>query len=232
MLKTKEWTLSCRRLMGLALVAGAVTLASFGAHATSLVEARVPAMAARSERVVLARVLGVRSERVETTRAQGVVVKGARVVTTTELEVVRTLKGSASPSTVTLTELGGTAGEGTQRITQTIHGMPTWRVGEEVVVFLERTDTGRLVVSSLSRGKYTVERRADGQVIASRAADDLFVIGRHRKPDRYFLGAPESDERMTLSQLEDLVAGRAPRPLSPKVLRGPRVLTLPTGGAQ
>jgi len=228
----KPWTLSCRSLMGAALVAGVMTLTSAGARATSLVEARVPEMAARSERVVLARVAGVRSARVDTTREQGVVVKGARVVTTTELHVVRTLKGAESPSEVTLTSLGGTAGEGAQRITQTIHGMPIWRVGEEVVVFLERTDTGRLVVSSLSRGKYTVERRADGQVLVSRASDDLFVVGRHRKPDRYFLGAPESDERMTLSQLEDLIAGRAPRPSSPKVLRGPRVLTLPAGGAQ
>ncbi len=65
----------------------------------------------------------------------------------------------------------------------------------------------------------------------SRAADDLFVVGRHRKPDRFFLGAPESDERMTLSQLEDLVAGRAPRPVAPQVLRGPRVLPS-TGGAR
>lgn len=232
MLKTKRWTLSCRALVGAALVAGAVTLAGAGAHATSLLEARVPEMAARSERVVLARVVSVRSDKVDTTRERGVVVKGARVVTTTELQVIRTLKGAETPTVVTLAELGGTAGEGTQRITQTIHGMPSWRAGEEVVVFLERTDTGRLVVSSLSRGKYTVERRADGQVIVTRAADDLFVVGRHRKPDRYFLGAPASDERMTLSQLEDLVAGRTPRPAPPKVLRGPRVLTLPAGGGR
>ena len=232
MLKTKEWTLSWRRLMGATLVVGAVTLSSVGAHATSLLEVRVPAMAARSERVVLARVVSVRSDRVDTTREQGVVVKGARVVTTTVLEVVRTLKGAATPTTVTLAELGGTAGEGERRIAQTIHGMPVWRVGEEAVVFLERTDTGRLVVSSLSRGKYTVDRRADGQVIVSRAADDLFVVGRHRKPDRYFLGAPESDDRMTLDQLEDLVAGRTPRPVAPKVVRGAAMRTLPTGGAR
>ncbi len=231
MLKTKEWTLSWRRLMGAALVVGAVTLTSVGAHATSLLEMRVPEMAARSERVVLARVVSVRSDRVDTTREHGAVVKGARVLTTTVLEVVRTLKGAASPTTVTLAELGGSAGEGERRITQTIHGMPVWRVGEEAVVFLERADTGRLVVSSLSRGKYTVDRRADGQVIVSRAADDLFVVGRHRKPDRFFLGAPESDERMTLSQLEDLVAGRAPRPVAPQVLRGPRVLPS-AGGAR
>jgi hypothetical protein len=46
----------------------------------------------------------------------------------------------------------------------------------------------------------------DGTVVVERAHDDLHVVGRHRKPDRYFAGAPESDDRMTLSQLEDLVA--------------------------
>jgi len=88
------------------------------------------------------------------------------------------------------------------------------------------------VVSGLSRGKYTVDRRADGSVVVTRADDGLFIVGRHRKPDRYFLGAPESDDRMTLDQLEDLVAGRTPRPVAPKVVRGAAMRTLPTGGAR
>jgi hypothetical protein len=205
----------CRVALAVALTAS-VTVAAFPADvgATSVVEQRVPAMAASSERVVVARVLDVRVDRVVDPKA-----KGAQVVTKTTLEVLRALKGPAEPSRVELRELGGTAGEGSARLTQTIHGMPKWRAGEEVVVFLERTDTGRLVVAGLSRGKYTLERRIDGTVVVERARDDLYVVGRHRKPDRYFAGAPESDDRMTLSQLEDLIAGRRPGVEHPRVLR-------------
>ena len=205
----------CRAALVAALTASAAVLAvPAPVGATSIVEQRVPAMAASSERIVHARVLDVRVERVVDPKA-----KGAQVVTTTALEVLRALKGPAEPSRIELRELGGTAGEGSARITQTIHGMPKWRAGEEVVVFLERTDTGRLVVAGLSRGKYTVERRVDGTVVVERAHDDLHVVGRHRTPDRYFAGAPESDDRMTLSQLEDLVAGRRPGVERPRVLR-------------
>jgi hypothetical protein len=180
------------------------------AGATTVLDQSVSDLTASAERVVIARVNDVRSWM---DRARGV-----RISTAVSLEVVESLKGPAEPRLLELVQPGGTAGEGTERKTQHIPGSPAWREGETVVVFLEKTDTGRVVTSGLAMGKYTLTTASNGEVMARRDVSELHRLYTRRAPDRVLLGAAPSEDELPLSALRRLIKGE--RVVSfPKVLR-------------
>ncbi|MHC4090449.1 MAG: InlB B-repeat-containing protein, partial [Planctomycetota bacterium] len=101
-----------------------------------------------------------------------------RILTTVEIRVKRDFKGnvSADRAVLTLTELGGTVGETTMVVQHT----PFFVVGEEVLVFTEKTPDGRLIVLGRTQGKVTLANSRNqamraaspGTVAYNRGSDD------------------------------------------------------------
>ncbi len=139
-------------------------------------------------------------------RVQSVVISAApdderQVSTEVRLEVLRVLKGHPTGPTLTLTLPGGR----TQRWTLLIPGMPQFREGEEVVLFLERTSAG-LRPAGLALGTYRVRR--DGTT--ARAVRDLkgvAVVERTPQGLQYPDAGPVShaDDEMDLDVLVERV---------------------------
>lgn len=121
--------------------------------------------------------------------------------------------------TFTLTQLGGAVeGYGTQ-----VPGYARFVVGERVMLFLERTTTGRLVVTGLAQGKYTLtDDPKSGVTIAQRGLGGLHQIG--NAPDKVFANVPSNANRMTLGQLLGLVVDQQPPRLDKAVFNPPKVI--------
>jgi hypothetical protein len=75
--------------------------------------------------------------------------------TFTSFEVQDVWRGSA-PSRITVRLLGGRAGN----LTSSVSGVPRFRVGEEVVLFLERTPRGDFCIVSWEQGTFRIRRTA------------------------------------------------------------------------
>lgn len=80
--------------------------------------------------------------------------------TFTTFQVLETWKASSRqvPHQITVRLLGGTAGA----LTSHVSGIPRFRVGEEVVLFLERTGRGDFSVVSWQQGTFRVRRDTRG----------------------------------------------------------------------
>jgi len=75
------------------------------------------------------------------------------------LRVLQPVKGSKGATTITLRQLGGTVGT----IASVVPGMPSFRKGEEVVLFLTQKDAaGYPWVMGLQQGKYSIVTGKDG----------------------------------------------------------------------
>ncbi len=187
------------------------------AQAATVIRLQPGAMAERSELIFIGTVAAQRSALEETP---------GRVFTYTTFAVEQTVKGEKQ-STFTLRQLGGLVGEGTAQIGTVVPGYAEFAVGERVLVFLERTDTGRLVVTGLAQGKYSLQTDGkSGQVLAVRDLDGLHLVG--NAPQKVFAGVPQDLDRLLLPDLLAVVAGKRPAPLAPKVVRTPQV-SLPNG---
>lgn len=172
-------------------------------------------LAERSSRVFIGTVTAQRST-LET--------EPVRVWTETTFRVERVLKGPPTKRDYVHRQLGGTAGEGTQRYTQKIHGYPEFSVGERVLLFLEPVGEGptRLVVTGLAQGKFTLRTDAKtGETLALRDTGDLSFVGAPPVKPKTFAGAPNDPNRVPLPQLLDIIDGEKPRPVAPRVLRRP-----------
>lgn len=79
-----------------------------------------------------------------------------KIYTETRIDVEETYKGQPTAS-VNVVQLGGVV----DNVRVTVHGALHWRVGEEVVVFLDTSDGVRYQVNGFSQGKFLVERDED-----------------------------------------------------------------------
>jgi hypothetical protein len=183
------------------------------AGATTLLELSVPEMTQRSELVFVGRVVG------QTSRLDRSA-EGVRVLTDTTFAVDRVLKGEKVRD-FTLTQIGGTAGEGVERRTQVVHAQAAFAVGESVVLFLERTATGRLVPTGMEQGKYALS--ADDPPLAVRQSYKPRAAKLQEARVKTFAGAPLNGDRVTLPQLEAIVRGEKPVPAPVRVIRTPQV---------
>lgn len=212
--------------MRFALWGALALLLTTAAPAATVLRLEAGAMAERSSLIFIGTVAGQRSVMRTTPR---------QVVTLTRFAVDEVLKGSLDgkaggqpegAQTFTLSQLGGTV----DGYTTHVPGYARFAVGERVMLFLERADTGRLVVTGLSQGKYTLTTDAkSGVVIAQRGLDGLHQVG--NRPDKVFANVPANADRMTLGQLLNLVVDRQPPSFAPpKVLRRrTRQVVLPGG---
>jgi hypothetical protein len=131
------------------------------ARATTVVDRGIEGLVAVSERVVVARVSDVR------VRAVG---RGPDLVVSTEthLQIEHARVGPASPETVVLAQPGGSVWIAGVPHHHRVPGAARFEPGERVLVFLERTAAGGLVVAGLALGKYTLDAGTDGPGLARR----------------------------------------------------------------
>ena len=130
-----------------------VLLLSLSASATTMLRADLPELARSADTIVHGTVRRMES------RWSG---DGRRIVTDVEIQVTDALKGQPG-ATVLVTQPGGQVGD----IGQVVHGLATFKQGEEVVLFLERRGPRAFRVAGMTQGKYQVQRSADGtQVLA------------------------------------------------------------------
>ncbi len=176
------------------------------AEATTLLDWGVPELTRHAE-LVLVGTVAAQGTRVE----RGL--RGTRLLTDTTFAVEEVWKGRR-PVALTITQPGGAVGERRQHV----HGQARFAVGERVVLFVERADTGQLVVCGLSLGKYTVTEVPAG-LIARRTP---FGLTRLDRPLR-FAGVPDEDA-MPLGVLRARVRGLvdvrpAPSVVVPRTVR-------------
>lgn len=152
------------------------------------------------------------------------------VVTETVFAVEQVIKGPDKRlARFALTQLGGTASDGTAPRTTAVPGYARFAEGERVMLFLEPTTTGRLVPTGLAQGKYTLSvDPKSGVTLAVRDLEGLHLVG--AGPTRHLLGAPQDPNRLTLDQLLRIARGQRPvEPVRLRDLRTPQV-DLPAPG--
>ena len=93
---------------------------------------------------------------------------GRTVFTDYKLRVEETLRGSA-PKVVTVTELGGAAGE----LIMIIPGSASYEPGTRVVAFLHANGDGRYSTASMAFGAFRFARAADGREVLVRSTDGI-----------------------------------------------------------
>lgn len=130
-------------------LAAIAVIAAPAAGATTLAKMDLAALARAAEVVVDARCVGsqVRAER------------GA-IWTFAEFEVVETLADTApGEELVTVRLAGGQIGH----LRESVDGVPRFAVGEEAVLFLERTSAGDYGISGWTQGTFRVRRGGGGE---------------------------------------------------------------------
>jgi len=154
--------------------AGLALLGASLAEATTVQKFTVSDLAKKSESIVLAKVED------ETARMDGA---SKEIYTYVTLRVIEGVKGSKKNDNaknpkggdefITIRQLGGTYG----KYISVVPGTPTFRKGEEVVVFLSQKDReGYPWVMGLQQGKYTVTTGEDGFRQVRNDMDGLTVV--------------------------------------------------------
>jgi hypothetical protein len=115
-------------------------------EATTLAKMDLAALARAAEVVVDGRCIGLQARR-----------EGGTIWTFAEFDVKETLAGPASSEArVTVRLAGGQIGH----LRESVDGVPRFAVGEEAVLFLERTSAGDYGISGWTQGTFRVKRAA------------------------------------------------------------------------
>ena len=157
-----------RRTVVLAIAALALITASY-AVATTVQKMSLRDLAKKSDAIVLARVED------ETARYD----TNKEIYTYITLRVLEPVKGPKKDEVVTIRQIGGTV----DNIASIVPGTPTFRKGEEVVVFLSGKDVaGYPWVMGLQQGKYTVTADEKGEKHVRNEIDGLLTVAPGGKP--------------------------------------------------
>lgn len=154
------------RASRLAMVAFAVfALTGAGvANATTVLKMSMKDLAKKSDAVVLARVED------EVARYDA----NKEIYTYITLRVLEPVKGSQKDELITIRQIGGVVGN----IASIVPGMPTFKKGEEVVVFLSQRDReGYPWVMGLQQGKYSVSTDERGSKRVRNELDGTNLVG-------------------------------------------------------
>jgi hypothetical protein len=110
------------------------------------------------------------------------------IYTYSTLRVVDHVKGMKGQTTVTIRQLGGRVDD----VASVVPGMPRFRTGEEVVVFLTQKDAaGYPWVMGLEQGKYTVTSDGKGNKSVRNELGDLLRLLPDGKMDKSPAVSPE-----------------------------------------
>jgi len=138
------------RLLLVAVIAALGLVGAQAALATTVQKLSLQELTKKSDSIVMARV----DDAVSSWDAAH-----KEIYTFYTLSVLQSVKGNKGTTTITLRQLGGTVGN----IASIVPGMPSFKKGEEVIVFLTQKDAaGYPWVMGLEQGKYTVSTGKDG----------------------------------------------------------------------
>ncbi len=138
------------RLLLVSALASLTLVGTQAALATTVVKLTVQDLTRKSDSIVMARV----EDEVSSWDASH-----KEIYTYTTLRVLEPVKGMKGQTTITLRQIGGTV----DNIASIVPGMPSFRKGEEVVLFLTRKDAaGYPWVMGLQQGKYTIVTDKNG----------------------------------------------------------------------
>ena len=128
--------------------------------------------------------------------------RGPVIYTHCQVTVTEQWKGTASPSTVDVAVMGGSAADASgSRLVQNFPGAPQLAVGQEYVLFLWTGKSGLTQIIGFSQGVFDLKTLSlNSAVTAVRPAANEPMLGPDGTPAK-----PESIE-MTLSQLHARVA--------------------------
>lgn len=134
--------------------------------------------------------------------------KARRIETHVTLKVGKVLKGHASGPYLTIRLFGGRIGDRSIFLP----GMPGFRVGEDVVLFLEHTSEG-FKPAGLSLGKFTVERDADSGLVRARRYVAPRTAMRRVGPEGRLVddAFSDSDDDLLLDDLVGTIERAVPR---------------------
>ena len=190
------------------------------APATVVLETSVEDMTRVSTLVVHGEVLSVGSYTREGTRMQ--------IVTEVALRVIEVLKGEHEEASLVFTLPGGRVGDYTMRIP----GMPRFRAGEEVVLFLERTSDG-FAISGMQQGRFLVMTEpVSGMKVALRSFGAGLALAHRDETGRLVMtpGHGVTDHRPLhelRGEVREVVRVYGPRPEIPRGGRLPERPELP-----
>lgn len=163
------------RRLSLCVALGALLLTAAPSPASTLIRRTLPELAAGADLIFVG-------------RCEAVTPHWNRdrtlILTAYRFRVLRALKGSPG-ATITLDELGGVV----NGVGMNVSGVPRYSVGEEVLLFVHRTELGRWETHGATQGKFPLERDAQGRpwVRSDHYALELATM---RPPDRPGAGAP------------------------------------------
>ena len=155
-----------RSLFALFVLLAGLSIAAPAAIATTVMRVDVPTMTQTSEWVVLAHVTDVRNVDL---RHQG---KG--FFTDVDLTITEVYRGQNVPERYTLRTIGGRGADG---LNLWIPGMPRFTIGQESVLFLERTSLGH-IPCGLGQGVWRVRRGAKGQSWVTQGGQGMHLMER------------------------------------------------------
>lgn len=156
-----------KRFSLLLVVAVVALLASQAAFATTVQKLSLQDLTKRSDSIVMARV---------TDAVSAWDAAHKEIYTTFTLQILNAVKGRKGESVVTIRQIGGTV----DNIASIVPGMPSFKKGEQVVVFLTQKDAaGYPWVMGLQQGKYTVVEKDGAKFVRNDLADtDLVLNGK------------------------------------------------------
>jgi hypothetical protein len=130
------------RILAVAVIAAAALVAAAPVFAAQAISVSVEELARTSDAVVRGRVARAQSEQTA---------DGMRIFTRFEVRTSAVLRGKA-PASAFVVVPGGVVG----RIGQRVDAAPTLTLGEEIVLFLQRSSDDTFVVTALAQGKFSV----------------------------------------------------------------------------
>jgi hypothetical protein len=138
------------------------------AYATTLLALDLNALTTQADVVVRGRVVRVAARWTK---------DHARIVTDTELAVTETWKGAPTRH-LTVMQPGGEVGD----LGQLVEGVAKFKVGEEVVLFLEARGD-RFTVAGMAQGRFLIESPTNGQPSIARQdqCDDLYLLSQRTR---------------------------------------------------
>ena len=155
--RVRDWRLTALLLAGV----GVPVLVS-GLEATTVKQLSLEQMVRGSHRIMLGRCV---SQETYWNKTR------TRIYTATRFAVTEDLKGD-SRGTATVVTVGGTL----DGLTQVVSGTPTFRVNEEVLLFLEAGKGGHWILMGLSQGMFRIAADRRGVKTAHHASSGLHLV--------------------------------------------------------
>lgn len=206
-------------LLCAALAAGVASLAAGSVHAMTVLQVDLKQLVTTADLVLHGSI-----SRVQVLDRRK---EGRGVWTEFTLNVTDVWKGDPKKvgSTFVWRHVGGTTADG---MTVAVPGMPTFAIGEETVVILEKTNDN-WVVSGGPQGKYTVNRDKAGRKTVLRDAQEVYYLRKDPATGNVAPAPKQVQIVRFLTEFRDEVAGFAAAQSKPRATGAP-TKALPTTG--